>query len=408
VFDTVKRERVWKLHHGDKPVGMTAVTWSLDGQRLVSGDRNGLVEVWDVSTGRKIVSAPLHTARINTLVCSPDGRRMASGSTDRTVRVWDPARGEELLRFDFPSAEVIQCRWSSDGRQLAAAGADGTILIWDASAGYHFLNSQEHVREQLRAQQQEAMKLWGTDREVDALLLLARVQDTLKTTLGLDHVETVLSIRRLAQGYELVGRFTEAVALFEQALAKAKDLPEPEASLTLQLMTRLAAAYQKAGRFDRAEALLMYALAQRRKNDCPCPPSDVWGVLIGLAMNHLKQHQYAAAEPLLRECLRIFDQMAANDRETPMTQSLLGASLLGQKNYAEAETLLLAGYEGLKQRVETTSPLDRYRLTEAVERLVELYEATGKKDKAAEWRAKLPSVAAELRAEVFVRPKAGH
>ena len=32
------------------------------------------------------------------------------------------------------------------------------------------------------------------------------------------------------------------------------------------------------------------------------------------------------------------------------TKSLLGASLLGQKKYAEAEPLLVAGYSGLKQR----------------------------------------------------------
>jgi hypothetical protein len=406
VFDTVKRERAWKLHHGTKPVALTAVTWSLDGQRLVSGDNDGLAEVWDVSRGRKVVSAPLHTARINTLACSPDGRRMASGSTDRTVRVWDPARGEELLRLDVPNAEVTQCRWSPDGRLLAASGADGAILIWDASAGYDFLNSQESVREQMRAQQDEAMKLWGTDRKADAIPLLTRLLETLKTTLGPDHVETVRCMLRLAHSYELVGRFTDAVALFEQVLAKVKAMPEPEASLTLQLMTDLAAAYQNVGRFDRAEALLVYALAQRRKVDCPCPQSDVWRVLIGLAVNHLKRHQYAAAEPLLRECLRIFDQMAANDRETPLTESLLGASLLGQKKYAEAETLLLAGYEGLKQREETTSPLHKYRLTEAIERLVQLYEAWAKPEKAAEWRAKLPAAAGGLRTDVFARPKA--
>ena len=81
------------------------MTWSPDGQRLVSGDLNGLAEVWEVSTGRKVVSAHLHTARINALAWSPDGRRIASGSTDKTVRVWDPTHGEELLRFDVPDAE---------------------------------------------------------------------------------------------------------------------------------------------------------------------------------------------------------------------------------------------------------------------------------------------------------------
>jgi hypothetical protein len=44
------------------------------------------------------------------------------------------------------------------------------------------------------------------------------------------------------------------------------------------------------------------------------------------------------------------------------------------------------GYEGLKQR-ETKIPANRkVRRTEALEWLVQLYDATGPKDKADEWR----------------------
>ena len=39
------------------------------------------------------------------------------------------------------------------------------------------------------------------------------------------------------------------------------------------------------------------------------------------------------------------------------------------------------------------SPQGKPRLTEALERLVQLYDAWGKPDQAAEWRAKLPEAA---------------
>jgi WD40 repeat protein len=42
VLDIDKRQRVLKLRHGTVRVGATAVTWSPDGERLVSGDVNGL------------------------------------------------------------------------------------------------------------------------------------------------------------------------------------------------------------------------------------------------------------------------------------------------------------------------------------------------------------------------------
>ena len=64
---------------------------------------------------------------------------------------------------------------------------------------------------------------------------------------------------------------------------------------------------------------------------------------------------------------------------------------MGQKKYADAEPLLLAGYEGLKQREKTIPPQGKIYIPKAIERLVQLYEATGKKDEAANWRKTLES-----------------
>ena len=59
--------------------------------------------------------------------------------------------------------------------------------------------------------------------------------------------------------------------------------------------------------------------------------------------------------------------------------------MLGQKKYAEAEPLLIAGCEGMLKRKAKIPPPAKPRLTEALERLVELYEATSKPDEAAKW-----------------------
>jgi hypothetical protein len=68
------------------------------------------------------------------------------------------------------------------------------------------------------------------------------------------------------------------------------------------------------------------------------------------------------------------------------SKSLLGGALLGLKQYADAEPLLRAGYDGLKKQEAKLPPEGKAGLTEAVERLVQLYEATDKKDEAAKWR----------------------
>jgi hypothetical protein len=100
--------------------------------------------------------------------------------------------------------------------------------------------------------------------------------------------------------------------------------------------------------------------------------------------------QFAEAEKILRACLALRQKLQPDIWTTFDIQALLGGSLLGQKKYAEAEPLLVQGYEGLKAREATIPAASKKFLTEAVERLVQLYEATGQPEKAKEWRAKLP------------------
>jgi len=69
--------------------------------------------------------------------------------------------------------------------------------------------------------------------------------------------------------------------------------------------------------------------------------------------------------------------------------SRLGGARVGQAKYAEAEPLLLTGYEGMKQRQAKIPNEGRLRLTEGVDRLVQLYDALGKKDESAKWRKEL-------------------
>jgi hypothetical protein len=63
--------------------------------------------------------------------------------------------------------------------------------------------------------------------------------------------------------------------------------------------------------------------------------------------------------------------------------------VLAQKKYSEAEPLLRQGYEGMKARESKIPAPSKKRLIDAGTRIIELYDAWGKKDKAAEWQARL-------------------
>jgi hypothetical protein len=99
----------------------------------------------------------------------------------------------------------------------------------------------------------------------------------------------------------------------------------------------------------------------------------------------------AEAEQHLREGLALEEKLRpVGHRSTANTRSLLGGCLARQKKFADAEPLLLQGYQGLAQ-AKATPPK---RLREALERLVQLYDAWGQKDKADEWRKKLEAAQA--------------
>jgi hypothetical protein len=105
--------------------------------------------------------------------------------------------------------------------------------------------------------------------------------------------------------------------------------------------------------------------------------------------NYLKQERYDEAETLFRDCLAIRAKKESGKWQYFATLRGLGASLLAQEKYAEAEKHLIEGYQGLKQREDSIPKFDRRSITEALEQIVELYDDWGKPDEAARWRTEL-------------------
>ena len=128
--------------------------------------------------------------------------------------------------------------------------------------------------------------------------------------------------------------------------------------------------------------------ARRKPNGNPLATA---GIIIQLGAVRLAQEKYSEAEMLLREGSPFVEKYWAEETYRPYVMSLLGASLSGQKKYADAEPLLLQGYEGLVQRQASLPPYLNAprRITEALERLVQLYDASGNPAQAAEWKQKL-------------------
>jgi tetratricopeptide (TPR) repeat protein len=195
-----------------------------------------------------------------------------------------------------------------------------------------------------------------------------------------DRPRAEASVREmLGLAYLNLGEAKEAVKQYERAYELREAIQGDNDPDTADCRNQLAVAYRLAGRD--AEASRLY----HRYPDSPTHASAlaVRGSML------LSQKKPAEAELKLRECLTIRQKIQPDDWTTFDAKSLLGEALLDQKKYAEAEPLLLSGYEGMKQREAKIPSEDKVYLTRALERLVRLYEAWGKKDKAAKWRKEL-------------------
>jgi tetratricopeptide (TPR) repeat protein/tRNA A-37 threonylcarbamoyl transferase component Bud32 len=221
-----------------------------------------------------------------------------------------------------------------------------------------------------------------------AIPLLEQTLDLMKAKYPVNHPNTLTCMNNLALAYSETGKLDRALPLFEETLRLRREhLPAGHPDTIVSLLN-LAQAYAQAGMTEKAAnvAKELVAIARTR---APKESVQLAGQLAAIALLMLQAKAFAEAEPLLRECLAIREKTRPDEWTTFGSKSMLGGALLGQKKYAEAESLLLAGYEGLKQRAAKIPPQGTARVIEALERLVQLYEALDRKDQAAKWRKEL-------------------
>jgi hypothetical protein len=194
----------------------------------------------------------------------------------------------------------------------------------------------------------------------------------------------------LGKFYADAGRPEKAEPLLALTLDARRKKLGTEHPDTVITQSTLADFYQTTSEYAKAEPLYAGLVEiQRRKHGQDDPQTA--SSLAQLSLNLLAQQKYAVAELPLRECLKIRTEKMPDDWATFNAKSLLGGSLLGQKKYAEAEPLLLEGYNGMQRQAAKIPATAKIRLNESLERIGHLYDAWGKPDQAAEWRAKLNS-----------------
>jgi eukaryotic-like serine/threonine-protein kinase len=238
-------------------------------------------------------------------------------------------------------------------------------------------------------------------RTVEAIKLHEMTLRLLETKVGLDHPATLQSRNNLAESYRDAGRTLEAIAMHETTLKLFGSKLGPDHPATLASRNNLAAAYESLGRWADALVLRRDVLA-RRRNAHVLDGRLVGNDLAGLGANLLSQAKWSEAERVLREGVAILAKATPDGWRRYDAMSLLGGALLGQRLFAEAEPLVIPGYEGLKAREAKIPAPHKPRLAEAAVRVVRLYEGWGSPEMTRAWQRKLGLT--DLPNDVFSRP----
>ncbi len=189
LLDPKKNRRIFDLNR-PRPLDITRLVFSPNGEIIVSGTKGGKVQMWHVGTGIELctflegewfeeakkkkdgnisniratkpitglVFSPdremlavttlfgktrffkcedqtqiegIKVKRSDTLAFSPDDTLLLSGLTAGNIDVWDLTTGDKLTTLDGHRNGLFQLAISPDGQTMASVGGEGAILVWD-------------------------------------------------------------------------------------------------------------------------------------------------------------------------------------------------------------------------------------------------------------------------------------
>jgi tetratricopeptide (TPR) repeat protein len=305
----------------------------------------------------------------------------------------------ERLGPDHP--DTLQSRNNLANAYRAAGRINDAIALHEATLKLVVKKMGPNHPDTLRSQNNLANAYRAVGRTADAIAMHTSTLKLLEARLGPDHPQTLQSRNNLAVAYRAAGRTAEAITLDEATLKLREARLGPDHPDTVQSRDNLADDYESLSRWSEAEHLRLVAVTRRRKSGKP--DSELLADdLTALGLNLLKQARWSAAEPVMRECAAIRERAVPDGWARYDAMSLLGEALAGQGRYAEAEPLIVRGYEGMKAREAKIPAQAKAQLSAAAERVARIHAEWARPKQAAE--GSLRPGLSDLPSDVFTSP----
>ncbi|KAF9103242.1 hypothetical protein BGX29_003624 [Mortierella sp. GBA35] len=116
---------------------MNCLSYSSDGQSVVTGGDDGKVKVWNTVSGFCFVTFSEHTSRVTATEFAKNGQVVFSASLDGTVRAFDLVRYRNFRTFTSPTPVQFSTLAVDPSGEVVCAGAQNTfeIYVWSVQTG---------------------------------------------------------------------------------------------------------------------------------------------------------------------------------------------------------------------------------------------------------------------------------
>ena len=128
IWDFEKNKRIKILT--EHPAEVFVVRFILNGERLLSGSKDGTINCWEVKSGKLIKSLKVGLYSTKAMTFAQNGKMFVL-NRDREIEVWDVEKGRiiKTIKGEFDEVMCMACR--PDGKFVLTGNTGGAVDLWD-------------------------------------------------------------------------------------------------------------------------------------------------------------------------------------------------------------------------------------------------------------------------------------